>query len=430
MTNYFFNKHELNNGIEVYINSTPQFITTNMSLNFYTLLTEEAAKNTLLSEILVKGSKKYPTSKDVNSKLADLKGARICSSASKYAHLQEISFDIQALTKPVYKSEETPFDESLKILKDVLTQPYLEDGVFSKKYVQQEKENLKRNIRELVNAKQSYSLKRLKEELYPNNPFGLNAYGNIEHIDTLDEEKLYKHYLNLPSESNIKIFITGSKTEEEYLQQIESHFSKLSPGKTLTDLMKSKPDNKLDFSRKINPEKMRGVNESQLWVIYQHDINPKDEIYPALVFYNALLGGTSSSKLFKEIREKHSLAYGTYSYLFSATNLLTCWAGIGDHKTYDKTVDLMKEQINLLKKGDFTGQEINNMRKYLIDTDKRNLDSPSARINKISSQVLNDTFDLQDYSYKEIKSVKKKDIQSIAKMFDADKCLIYFLRPK
>ena len=252
MTNYFFNRYRLSNGIDVYVNSTPQFITTSMSLELHTPLTEDSSKTSLLPKVLLRGSKNYPTFRDMNSKLSDLKGAGISASVSKHAHLQSLSFNLQAITNPVFPGEESPFDVSLEMLEDIIKNPYVEDGVFSKNYVQQEKENLKRNILELKNDKKAYSAERLHQELYPNNAFGQSCDGTLESIDKINEESLYQHYPKLFSQSNAKIFITGSKTEEEYLKQLEKHFSNIHYGRSLETMMIHKPDYRLDFCREFN----------------------------------------------------------------------------------------------------------------------------------------------------------------------------------
>lgn len=195
MKNYFFNKHELSNGIEVYVNSTSQFITTTMSLEFYVPLTkEEAGKTATLANVLVKGSKNYPTLQNINSRLADLKDAYITQGTGKHGHLQEMYFVINALTKPVYPGEESPFDATLEVLEDILTSPYLEDGVFLNSYVQQSKDNLERTILELINDKREYASEMLYKELYPDSPYGLSAYGDLEGIKQVNKKNLYDHY--------------------------------------------------------------------------------------------------------------------------------------------------------------------------------------------------------------------------------------------
>lgn len=432
MKNYFFNKHELSNGIEIYINSTPQFITTTMGLEFYIPLTkEEAGKTATLANVLVKGSKNYPTLQNINSRLADLKDAHITQGISEYGHLQGMHFTINALTDPVSSAEESPFDATLEVLEDILTNPYLEGGVFSNSYVQQSKDNLERTILELINDKRGYASEMLYKELYPNSPYGLSVYGDLEAINQINEENLYEHYKKMISEANLKIFITGSKSEEEYLNQLERHFSKIPKIKDFKELLAAKPDYKLSFSREPKHEKMEGINESQLFLVYQHDIDRRDKTnHSALKVYNSILGGGSGGLLFQIIREQHSLAYSASSSLDNTLKLIKCYAGIGDHNQYEKTVGLIKEQINQLRRGKFTNKDVAEKRNYLISLTKQALDNPYRRIAEILDLVLNDVFDLQDYSFGELKAVKKKDVRRIAEIICPDKNFTYFLRPR
>lgn len=176
---------------------------------------------------------------------------------------------------------------------------------------------------------------------------------------------------------------------------------------------------------------MEGMNESQLFLVYQHNIDRRDKAnYPALRVYDSLLGGGAGGLLFQVIREKHSLAYSTGSSLDNALKLVKCYAGIGDHNKYETTVGLIKEQINQLRRGKFTAKDVAEKRNYLIGMTKLALDNPYKRITKILDLVLNDVFDLQDYSFSELKEVKKKDVKRVAEMIDPDKNFTYFLRPK
>ena len=57
---------------------------------------------------------------------------------------------------------------------------------------------------------------------------------------------------------------------------------------------------------------------------------------------NMILGGTSESKFFQIIREKHSLAYYVYSSLNKLDHLMLIRAGISKDN-FDKTIKLIKE---------------------------------------------------------------------------------------
>ena len=67
----------------------------------------------------------------------------------------------------------------------------------------------------------------------------------------------------------------------------------------------------------------------------------------ALSVANVVFGATSNSRLFREVREERSLAYGIYSTLRSVKGLLTIDAGI-DASSFEAVRDAVLEQIEAL----------------------------------------------------------------------------------
>ena len=72
---------------------------------------------------------------------------------------------------------------------------------------------------------------------------------------------------------------------------------------------------------------------------------------------NGIYGGFSHSKLFINVREKNSLAYYAASRLESHKGLMIVMSGI-DSKNYQQAVDIIKEQMEAMKKGDFSDEEL------------------------------------------------------------------------
>ena len=110
------------------------------------------------------------------------------------------------------------------------------------------------------------------------------------------------------------------------------------------------------------------VTQGKLVLGLDVDIDKEDLKYDTLI-YNSLLGGTATSKMFQNVREKAHLAYvASSSYLRNKNNIfINC--GI-DIPNYEKALELIKEQIEDMKKGDFTEEEIQNAKKGIIATIK------------------------------------------------------------
>jgi predicted Zn-dependent peptidase len=93
--------------------------------------------------------------------------------------------------------------------------------------------------------------------------------------------------------------------------------------------------------------------------------NCKPEDFYALNLYNAILGTTPSSKLFQNVREKESLAYTVRSRYYRFKNMIVIYAGI-NKENYKKALDLIKKQVEDMKKGDISQEEFESAKDSLL----------------------------------------------------------------
>ena len=89
------------------------------------------------------------------------------------------------------------------------------------------------------------------------------------------------------------------------------------------------------------------------------------------MLYNGILGGTANSKLFQNVREKASLAYTTSSSYSHYSGNIFVNAGI-EIENYEKALNLIKEQLQDMKEGNFDDQDIKNAKTRHSINDKIN----------------------------------------------------------
>ncbi len=125
-------------------------------------------------------------------------------------------------------------------------------------------------------------------------------------------------------------------------------------------------------------EKME-VEQGHLVIGARTGITWSDEAAFALSFANGILGGFPHSKLFRNVREREGLAYAAGSSIDNAKGLLIIGAGI-DPAKYEKAVLVIKEQVDALKQGDLSDDEVDKTRASLVNRVRSREDSPSSRI--------------------------------------------------
>ena len=153
-------------------------------------------------------------------------------------------------------------------------------------------------------------------------------------------------------------------------------------------------------------------------------INTKESKYAAII-YNAILGGSPTSKMFQNVREKEHLAdVAGSNYIRHKNNIfIRCGIEIGN---YNKAVDLIKVQIEDMKKGNFTQEDLENAKTSIIAVIRA---VPEEQDNEITyyfgQEIAEHKMEYEEYE-KKIKEVTKQDIIDIANSIKIN--TIYFLK--
>ena len=153
-------------------------------------------------------------------------------------------------------------------------------------------------------------------------------------------------------------------------------------------------------------------------------LEKEDLRYDALI-YNSILGGSANSKMFQNVREKAHLAYvASSSYVRFKNNIfVNCGIEIGN---YEKALELIKQQIEDMKKGEFTEEDIENAKKGIIAAIKTIDDEQDTGITYYFGQELSENNISIDEYEKRIEKIKKEDIIHIANNVGIH--TIYFLK--
>ena len=314
------------------------------------------------------------------------------------------------------------FKKLLHSLLDIVFNPVLVNGKFKDEYVDGEKENLKQIIEGKIDNKGQYAFTRCIEEMYNGKPYALYKYGYIEDLDGIDSEKLYNQYINLINTAKIDIFVSGNiddsicnivKNDENILKLTSRDVSFILKGESA------------DINSEIKEiqDKM-DITQGKLVIGLNINLDSKESKYVAAV-YNAILGGTPTSKLFQNVREKASLAYTASSNYMRHKNNIFIRCGI-EIDNYEKAVSLIKEQLEEIKQGNFNDEDIKSSKNNIIAAIKSIPDEQDTEISYYFGQELSDIPMSFDEYENNINSVTKEDIVEFAKSVSIN--TIYFLR--
>lgn len=419
-----YNEIDIKKGIKLHTIKTEKFKTNLIAVMLTTKLDRKnITKNALIPAVLRRGTKFMQTQEEINKKMEDMYGASFDCGLDKTGDNQILKFYMETVNNEFLPQDaENMIKSSIEKIFEIIFNPYLENGVFKKEYVEQEKENIKQIIDGKIDSKARYALDRCIEEMYKNEPFGLYKFGYVEDLKDINEKNLYEYYLELIKTCKIDIYISG--IVDENIHNI------IKQNENIEKLQERKPDFKeFELTKKEN-EEAKEIQESmeitQGKLIIGLDVNilDKDARYKIMI-YNSLLGGSANSKLFQNVREKASLAYTASSSYYRFKNNIFINCGI-DIPNYQKALEIIKKQIEHMKNGDFTDEEIENAKNGIIASIKTIDDEQDTEITYYFGQELSGTKTSLEEYIENIQKINKADVLEVAKQISIN--TIYFLK--
>ena len=419
-----YNESNIKNGIKLHTIKTEKFKTNLIAVMLTTKLDKEnVTKNALIPAVLRRGTASLNTLEEINKSLEDMYGASLDCGLDKTGDNQVLKFYIESVNDEFLpQNGENMLEKSLESIFELVFNPYLENNSFKKEYVEQEKENLKQIIEGKIDNKARYAQGKCIEEMYKNQPFGLYKYGYVEDLKDINEKNLYEYYMELINNCKIDIFVSGILDDQVEIT--------IKNNKNIDKLKERNPEFVMPEIKSRIAEKENTVQESmevtqgKLVIGLDLDIDNEDLRYDAMI-YNSILGGSANSKLFQNVREKASLAYTASSSYYRFKNNIFINCGI-EIENYDKALEIIKQQIEDMKKGDFTEEEVENAKQGIIAAIKSIDDEQDTEIMYFFGQELsNKKLNIDKYMDR-ISEVCKQNVVDIANKVSVN--TVYFLK--
>ena len=383
---------------------------------------EDVTKNSLLSAVLRRGSKNMPTLAQISQEMEEMYGASFDCGLDKTGDNHILKFYIETINdKFLPQNNENILKKSIDKLLEIVFNPLVENDAFKEEYVKQEKENIKRIIEGKADNKARYAFDRCIEEMYKDKPYGLYKYGYIEELNSITAQSLYYYYKKMISECKIDIFVSGDINDATQIIEQNENIQKLQQREPNYKI------NQIEAKEKVEEKEIKeemDVVQGKIVIGLDLHLDNEEQKYSAMM-YNAILGGTANSKMFQEVREKASLAYSaSSSYIRYKSNIfIKCGIEI---KNYDKAMEIIRKQLEDMKNGVFTDEDIENAKKGIISGIKSIDDEQDTEITYFFGQELtNSKTSLEQYIEK-IEKVTKQDIVDIANSISVN--TVYFLK--
>ena len=419
-------KKEVKQGINLHNINTNKFKTNLYAVFLATPLSREnVTKNALLTAVLRRGTKNIESQVLISKKLEEMYGASFDCGIEKTGDNHIIKFYLETINEAFLPEKEELDKKCIELLFDIILNPLVQNDGFKSEYVESEKKKLKQIIDGKIDNKRTYSFERCVEEMFKDEPYGLYKFGYVEDLEKITPQNLYQYYKELIKKCKIDIFVSGNLKDTDINNLVENNAEIKALEERNPEYVENKENSEKIPVReeKVVEEKMQ-VGQGNLVIGLSSNSQIENEKFVMSV-YNAILGGGANSKLFQNVREKNSLAYTAGSTFRRQKNTIFIRCGI-EIENYQKALDTIKEQIEDMKNGNFTEEDIENAKKLIVSSVKGISSEQDTEITYYYGQELSDTFTTIDDYVTKINNVTKSNIEEVAKEIWIN--TVYFLR--
>ena len=420
-----YKTEEIKQSIKLHCIKTEKFKTNLISVFLTVPLNRKTVTpNALIPAVLRRGTIELNTQEEISKKLEEMYGASFDCGIEKTGDNQILKFYLETVNDEYLPKKEETLNKGIKLLLDIIFSPLVENDKFKEEYVKSEKENLMKIIEAKIDNKDRYAYERCIEEMYKNKIYGLYKFGFIEDLEKIDSNSLYEDYKNLIKTAKIDIFVSGDIEEEKTIESIRQNenINKLDKRADI-HIINSTENSKAAETPNIVEEKM-DVTQGKLVIGTDVSFNEQDAKYK-ISLYNVILGEGATSKLFQNVRERESLAYTTRSNYVRQKNNIYIRCGI-EIQNYEKAMSVIKEQLEDMKNGKFSEEDINNAKKYVVAGLRTTREEQDSELSYYFGQELSEKFTTFEEYEKQINNVTKEDIVKVANSIKIN--TIYFLR--
>lgn len=367
-------RKELLPGVWLTALRSEKFKTGCLSVSLLTQLDRDTASmNALIPFVLRRGSRYHSDMRTLAAKLDSLYGSYIEPVIRKIGEIQCVGFISSFVDEAYLPAGSGVFESVANLTAELLLTPLTKGGLLLPEYVESEKEKLKDEILGKLNNKRAYSMQRLIEQMCCFEPFAVSRYGSEEAVDGIHYQKLTKHYRNLIMSSPVEIFYCGSMSADRVCEILSDALSGMPRGEIDYDIGTDIRMNSVEAGVRSFSDEL-SVAQGQLVMGYRLGECMDDMDIASLYTFNAVFGGSVTSKLFMNVREKLSLCYYASSLVDTHKGLMIVSSGV-DFDKFDAAKAEIEAQLDAVRRGEVTQEELNAAKSSVASDLRATMDS-------------------------------------------------------
>lgn len=262
----------------------------------------------------------------------------------------------------------------------------------------------------------------LSKAIYENHALGYPILGTEETLSTFTGDTLKEYMHNMYTPEQVVVSIAGN-ISESFIKEVEALFGSYEGGK------RGKFE-EIPIFHKNQISRKKETEQAHLCLGFKGLQVGHQDIY-SLITLNNILGGSMSSRLFQDVREKRGLAYSIFSYhsAFADNGIVTIYGGTGA-KQLDLLFETIQETLSVLRQDGITEKELLNSKEQLKGSLMLSLESTNSRMSRNGkNELLLGNHRSLDDIIELIDSVTKQNVDEMANKVFNNKFSVSLVSP-
>jgi len=263
---------------------------------------------------------------------------------------------------------------------DLLSDIFL-NSIFDPEEIEKERKVILQEINMLEDTPDDYIHDLFSQQLWHGHPLGMPIIGNEESVGGLSRNFIVDYRNQKYCAEDIIITAAGKVDHQELLNSLSDMCAQIQSGS------RSKTARRPTYKKRVAVFE-KDLEQVHLCLGLKALPQNHEARYSAHIM-NTILGGSMSSRLFQEVREKAGLAYAIYSYManHSDTGSLAVYAGTSQ-ESLAEVIELTLREFKRLKSETVSSVEVDSAKAQLKGNILLSLESSDNRMTKLAKNEI------------------------------------------
>jgi len=302
-------------------------------------------------------------------------------------------------------------DLAIELLADIF-----KNSRFRSEDIEKEKSVVQQEIRLLEDSPDEYIHDLFESHFWDGHPLARPIMGTQDSVASLNRRRVLRFFDRNYRGKNLVISVAGQVKHDRLIGLVSRHFESIP---ALEEDARDMPPNPSVATSTVNKD----LEQIHLIIGCPAPSSTDPRRYASFLM-NALLGGSMSSRLFQEIREKRGLVYDIQSYLnaYLDTGMLGIYAGTGGEQVRE-VIRLVCREMERLRNDFLPDRELHDAKEMVKGNFLLSMESTDNRMTRLAKNEF--CFGRQilwDEVVDRIEAVSPQDIHGLAEeMFVPDR---------